>query len=170
MDNWLANIVSDVDSLHVKIDNLNDSLVRFCFIKSIDWITLNCWKRFELSPSPLQIGPSTIFREPLCLSHSRCLLGPPPPPPPRAHQVPTFHACSADPLPPALCWTLPQPHGRSGAGALDNRPAPRHSPGADLKTAARLVFPGLRMFLRTRAGGDWLAQGLISFLFFKDTS
>jgi hypothetical protein len=36
MDNWLANIVSDVDSLHVEIDNLNDLLVGFCFIRSID--------------------------------------------------------------------------------------------------------------------------------------
>jgi hypothetical protein len=32
----VANIVGDVDSLHVKIDNLNDSLVGFCFIRSID--------------------------------------------------------------------------------------------------------------------------------------
>jgi hypothetical protein len=32
----LANIVDDVDSLHVKIDNLNDLLVGFCFIRSID--------------------------------------------------------------------------------------------------------------------------------------
>jgi hypothetical protein len=38
MDNWLANIVDDADNLHVEIDNLNDSLVGFCFIKSIDWI------------------------------------------------------------------------------------------------------------------------------------
>jgi hypothetical protein len=36
MDNWLANIVGDVDSLHVEIDNLNDLLVGFCFIRSID--------------------------------------------------------------------------------------------------------------------------------------
>jgi hypothetical protein len=36
MDNWLANIVDDVDSLHVEIDNLNDLLVGFCFIRSID--------------------------------------------------------------------------------------------------------------------------------------
>jgi hypothetical protein len=36
MDNWLANIVGDVDSLHVEIDNLNNSLVGFCFIRSID--------------------------------------------------------------------------------------------------------------------------------------
>jgi hypothetical protein len=36
MDNWLANIVGDVDSLHVKIDNLNDPLMGFCFIRSID--------------------------------------------------------------------------------------------------------------------------------------
>jgi hypothetical protein len=36
MDNWLANIVNDVDSLHVEIDNLNDILVGFCFIRSID--------------------------------------------------------------------------------------------------------------------------------------
>jgi hypothetical protein len=36
MDNWLANIVDDVDSLHVEIDNLNDPLVRFSFIRSID--------------------------------------------------------------------------------------------------------------------------------------
>jgi hypothetical protein len=34
MDNLLANIVGDVDSL--EIDNLNDPLVRFCFIRSID--------------------------------------------------------------------------------------------------------------------------------------
>jgi hypothetical protein len=37
MDNWLANIVGDVDSLHVKIDNLNDLIVGFCFIRSIDY-------------------------------------------------------------------------------------------------------------------------------------
>jgi hypothetical protein len=36
MDNSLANIVGDVDSLHVEIDNLNDLLVGFCFIRSID--------------------------------------------------------------------------------------------------------------------------------------
>jgi hypothetical protein len=36
MENWLANIVNDVDSLHVEIDNLNDLLVGFCFIRSID--------------------------------------------------------------------------------------------------------------------------------------
>jgi hypothetical protein len=36
MDNWLTNIVGDVDSLHVEIDNLNDPLVGFCFIRSID--------------------------------------------------------------------------------------------------------------------------------------
>jgi hypothetical protein len=36
MDNWLANIVGDVDSLHVEIDNLNDPLVGFYFIRSID--------------------------------------------------------------------------------------------------------------------------------------
>jgi hypothetical protein len=28
--------VGDVDSLHVEIDNLNDPLVEFCFIRSID--------------------------------------------------------------------------------------------------------------------------------------
>jgi hypothetical protein len=32
----LANIVGDVDSLHVEIDNLNDLLVGFYFIRSID--------------------------------------------------------------------------------------------------------------------------------------
>jgi hypothetical protein len=30
---WLTD---DVDRLHVKIDNLNDSIVGFCFIRSID--------------------------------------------------------------------------------------------------------------------------------------
>jgi hypothetical protein len=30
---WLCD---DVDGLHVKIDNLNESLVGFCFIRSID--------------------------------------------------------------------------------------------------------------------------------------
>jgi hypothetical protein len=29
MENWLANIVGDVNSLHAEIDNLNDSLVGF---------------------------------------------------------------------------------------------------------------------------------------------
>jgi hypothetical protein len=36
MDNWLANMVGDVDSLHVEINNLNDPLMGFCFIRSID--------------------------------------------------------------------------------------------------------------------------------------
>jgi hypothetical protein len=36
MDKWLANMVDDVHSLHVEIDNLNDLLVGFCFIKNID--------------------------------------------------------------------------------------------------------------------------------------
>jgi hypothetical protein len=36
MDNWMANRMDDVDSLHVEIDNLNDLLVRFCFIRDID--------------------------------------------------------------------------------------------------------------------------------------
>jgi hypothetical protein len=40
MDNWLANIASDVDSLHVEIDNLNDLLVGFCFIRGIDYSNL----------------------------------------------------------------------------------------------------------------------------------
>jgi hypothetical protein len=35
MYNWSANIVEDVDSLHIEIDNLNNPLIRFCFIKSI---------------------------------------------------------------------------------------------------------------------------------------
>jgi hypothetical protein len=41
MDGWMIIIVrlwlcDDVDGLHVKINNLNDLLVRFYFIKSID--------------------------------------------------------------------------------------------------------------------------------------
>jgi hypothetical protein len=36
MDSWLTNIVDDVDSLHVEIDNLNNLLVWFFFI-SIDY-------------------------------------------------------------------------------------------------------------------------------------
>jgi hypothetical protein len=36
MDNWMANRMDDVDSLHVEIDNLNDPLARFCFIRDID--------------------------------------------------------------------------------------------------------------------------------------
>jgi hypothetical protein len=31
----LANIVGDVNSLYVEIDNLNNPLVGFCFIRSI---------------------------------------------------------------------------------------------------------------------------------------
>jgi hypothetical protein len=38
MDNWLTNMVGDVDSLHVEIDNLNNPLVGFCFIRNIDII------------------------------------------------------------------------------------------------------------------------------------
>jgi hypothetical protein len=34
MDNWLANIVDDMDSLHVKINNLNNPLIEFYFIRS----------------------------------------------------------------------------------------------------------------------------------------
>jgi hypothetical protein len=34
-DGWLG-IYDDVDALHVKVDNLNDLLVGFCFIKGID--------------------------------------------------------------------------------------------------------------------------------------
>jgi hypothetical protein len=33
----MANRMDDVDSLHVEIDNLNDLLVGFCFIKDIDY-------------------------------------------------------------------------------------------------------------------------------------
>jgi hypothetical protein len=41
MDGWMITIgrlriCDDVDRLHVKIDNLNDSIVGFCFIRSID--------------------------------------------------------------------------------------------------------------------------------------
>jgi hypothetical protein len=32
----MANRMDDVDSLHVEIDNLNNFLVRFCFIRDID--------------------------------------------------------------------------------------------------------------------------------------
>jgi hypothetical protein len=35
----LANIEDDVDSLHVEIDNLNNLLVGFCFIRSIDYLS-----------------------------------------------------------------------------------------------------------------------------------
>jgi hypothetical protein len=34
MDNWMANSMNNVNS--AKIDNLNDSLVGFCFIRYID--------------------------------------------------------------------------------------------------------------------------------------
>jgi hypothetical protein len=41
MDGWMIKIerpwlCDDVDRLHVKIDNLNETLVGFCFIRSID--------------------------------------------------------------------------------------------------------------------------------------
>jgi hypothetical protein len=36
MDNWLANMVGDVYSLYVEIEKLNNPLVGFCFIKSMD--------------------------------------------------------------------------------------------------------------------------------------
>ena len=38
MENWMANKMDDVDSLHVEIDNLNDPLVGFCFIRYIDML------------------------------------------------------------------------------------------------------------------------------------
>jgi hypothetical protein len=33
----MANKMDDMDSLHVEIDNLNNSLVGFCFTKDIDF-------------------------------------------------------------------------------------------------------------------------------------
>jgi hypothetical protein len=36
MENWMANRMDDVDNLHVEIDNLNDPLMEFCFIRDID--------------------------------------------------------------------------------------------------------------------------------------
>jgi hypothetical protein len=36
MNNWMANKMDDVDSLHVDIDNLNGPLVGFCFLRDID--------------------------------------------------------------------------------------------------------------------------------------
>jgi hypothetical protein len=36
MDNWMTNRMDDVDSLHVEIDNLNNPLVGFCFIRDKD--------------------------------------------------------------------------------------------------------------------------------------
>jgi hypothetical protein len=39
VDNWLANIVGDVESLHFEIDNLNDPLVGFFFTRIIDVFT-----------------------------------------------------------------------------------------------------------------------------------
>jgi hypothetical protein len=38
----ITSIVSDVDSLQVKMDNLNDPLVGFCFIRSIDCFFVKC--------------------------------------------------------------------------------------------------------------------------------
>jgi hypothetical protein len=43
MDNGLASIVGNVDSLHVNIDNLNDPLVGFCFLRSIDSVRAIAW-------------------------------------------------------------------------------------------------------------------------------
>jgi hypothetical protein len=40
MDNWMANIMDDMDRLHVEIDNLNDPLVGFCFIRDINCLHL----------------------------------------------------------------------------------------------------------------------------------
>jgi hypothetical protein len=44
MDNWMANKMDDVDSLHVEIDNLNDPLVGFCFIRDIDRLGIDIEK------------------------------------------------------------------------------------------------------------------------------
>ena len=41
IDNWMANKMDDVDSLHVEIDNLNDPLAGFCFIRDIDRLASN---------------------------------------------------------------------------------------------------------------------------------
>jgi hypothetical protein len=38
--------MGDVDSLHVGIDNLNDLLVGFCFIRSIDSSTMEFFAVF----------------------------------------------------------------------------------------------------------------------------
>jgi hypothetical protein len=42
MDKWMAQIVDDVDVLHVEIDNLNDPLVGFIFVRYIDTLTHAC--------------------------------------------------------------------------------------------------------------------------------
>jgi hypothetical protein len=39
----LASIVGNVDSLHVNIDNLNDPLVGFFFLRSIDSVRAIAW-------------------------------------------------------------------------------------------------------------------------------
>jgi hypothetical protein len=50
---WLR-LIGDVTRLHAKIDNLNDSLVGFCFIKNIDYITVTIAFDFEIDQTLIQ--------------------------------------------------------------------------------------------------------------------
>jgi hypothetical protein len=63
MDNWLANIVDDVDSLHVEIDNLNNLLVGFYFIRSIDVLLKSSWimQDYEEEMKKLDLSQKCIF-------------------------------------------------------------------------------------------------------------
>jgi hypothetical protein len=53
--------VGDVDSLHIKIDNLNDLLVGFCFIRSID---IQRRKRPKVKVTPAHYEVPSILRLP----------------------------------------------------------------------------------------------------------
>jgi hypothetical protein len=63
--------VGDVDSLHVEIDNLNDPLVGFCFIRSIDWPkfkrldskNISPAKKKHISVEVITLGCKNIWRE-----------------------------------------------------------------------------------------------------------
>jgi hypothetical protein len=58
----LANIVDDVDSLHVEIDNLNDLLIGFCFIRSIDMLMDDQTKELHSAPIDSKVMVNSLSK------------------------------------------------------------------------------------------------------------
>jgi hypothetical protein len=68
INTWLANIVGDVDNVHVEIDNLNNPLASFCFRKSIG---IFFTRKAHGSPTPIdtKLRASPTVHPILCLNY-----------------------------------------------------------------------------------------------------
>jgi hypothetical protein len=59
--------VDDVDSLYVEIDNLNNLLVGFCFIRSIDLVPSSEVSCLDAKQASAMRYPSTLFPVMTCV-------------------------------------------------------------------------------------------------------